>query len=314
MLSSSNARTSSSSSWSGSSRACTAPEDRRERRPSPAPLREGRLVHGGHGYHWELYGAGGRETVCLFNGLAMSTKSWLSFLPELTGERDVLLYDYLGQGASDDAELPGAPISSFGDALAAILDAEGIARVHAIGVSYGGFVAAEFARRHRARAASLTLSGILLTQETLFAMYQDVSLRFYAGGPPLFDLYTRYLYEKIFAEAFVAHRTEARDHAPRLQRPLRGPHRGQRAPHEGAGPVLRGPRGERGVLRGHPVPGPRPRGRRGPRDSAAPARKIPSVILHAVYEEIPGAGHVVYLEKPEVFWPRVRAFLDGARG
>ena len=35
-------------------------------------------------------------------------------------------------------------------------------------------------------------------------MYQDVSLRFYAGGPPLFELYTRYLYEKIFGEEFVA--------------------------------------------------------------------------------------------------------------
>ena len=36
------------------------------------------------------------------------------------------------------------------------------------------------------------------------------------------------------------------------------------------------------------------------------------MIPHAVYEEIPGAGHVVYLEKPEVFWPRVRRFLTGA--
>jgi pimeloyl-ACP methyl ester carboxylesterase len=279
----------------------------------PAPLREGRLVHGGHGYHWELYGAGGRETVCLFNGLAMSTKSWISFLPEL-GERDVLLYDYLGQGASDDADAPNA-ISTFGDALAAILDAEGIAKIHAIGVSYGGFVAAEFARRHPARAASLTLSGILLTQETLFAMYQDVSLRFYAGGPPLFDLYTRYLYEKIFAEAFVARvgpkldamrqgfndryagRIEALVRLTKAQDPFFAA-LGENAPSYAAipCPVL--------VLAGA-------------EDRAIPPsqqRRIPTVIPHAVYEEIPGAGHVVYLEKPEVFWPRVRAFLDGARG
>jgi pimeloyl-ACP methyl ester carboxylesterase len=95
------------------------------RPPAPSPDREGRLVHERHGYHWELWGTGTRETVCLFNGLAMSTKSWLSFLPELTGDRDVILYDYLGQGASDDAALPGAPISDFGDALAGILDAAG---------------------------------------------------------------------------------------------------------------------------------------------------------------------------------------------
>lgn len=281
--------------------------------PPPAPLREGRLVHGGHGYHWELYGTGRRETVCLFNGLAMSTKSWLSFLPELTGERDVLLYDYLGQGASDDADVPNA-ISAFGDALAAILDAEGIARVHGVGVSYGGFVAAEFARRHPARAASLTLSGILLTQETLFAMYQDVSLRFYAGGAPLFDLYTRYLYEKIFAEAFVARvgpklesmrqgfndryasRIEALVRLTKAQDPFFAA-----LPENAASfaaipcPVL--------VLAGA-------------EDRAIPPsqqRRIPSVIPHAVYEEIPGAGHVVYLEKPEVFWPRVRLFQDGTQ-
>jgi pimeloyl-ACP methyl ester carboxylesterase len=280
---------------------------------SPAPLREGRLVHGGHGYHWELYGTGARETLCLFNGLAMSTKSWLSFLPELMGERDVLLYDYLGQGASDDAEVPNA-ISAFGDALAAILDAERIARAHAVGVSYGGFVAAEFARRHPARAASLVLSGILLTEETLFAMYQDVSLRFYAGGPALFDLYTRYLYEKIFAEAFVARV------GPRLESMRQGFHDRYASRIEA---LVRLTKAQDPFFAALPentasyaaIPCP-VLILAGAEDRAIPPsqqRRIPSVIPHAVYEEIPGAGHVVYLEKPEVFWPRVRAFLDGTR-
>ena len=281
--------------------------------PSPAPLREGRLVHGGHGYCWELYGTGGRETVCLFNGLAMSTKSWLSFLPELTGERDVLLYDYLGQGASDDADVPNA-ISTFGDALAAILDAEGIARVHAVGVSYGGFVAAEFARRHPARAASLVLSGILLTEETLFAIYQDVSLRFYAGGPALFDLYTRYLYEKIFAEAFVARV------GPKLESMRQGFHDRYASRIEALVRLTKAQDPFFASLGEHAasyaaIPCP-VLVLAGAEDRAIPPsqqRRIPSVIPHAVYEEIPGAGHVVYLEKPEVFWPRVRLFLDGAR-
>ncbi len=279
--------------------------------PPPEPLREGRLVHEGHAYHWELFGAGGRETVCLFNGLAMSTKSWLSFLPALTGERDVLLYDYLGQGASDDAALPGAPISVFGDALAEILDGLAIPAVHAVGVSYGGFVAAEFARRHPSRAASLVLSGILLTQETLFSMYEDVSLRFYSGGPPLFDLYTRYVYEKIFGEAFVARvgekleamrqgfhdrysgRIDALVRLTRAQDPFFAALGSNAASFAAIPcPVL--------VLAGAA-------------DRAIPTsqqRKILSVIPRAAYEEIPGAGHVVYLEKPEVFWPRLRRFFD----
>ena len=281
--------------------------------PSAAPLREGRLVHGGHGYHWELYGTGARETVCLFNGLAMSTKSWLSFLPELTGERDVLLYDYLGQGASDDAEAPNA-ISAFGDALAAILDAEGIARVHAIGVSYGGCVAAEFTRRYPSRVRTLTLSGILLTNETLFSMYQDLSLRFYAGGPALFDLYTRYLYEKIFGEEFVARVGE------KLETMRRGFHdryvgriEALVRLTEAQDPFFAALPEKAASFAAIPCP---VLVLAGAKDRAIPTsqqRKIPSVIPHAVYEEIAGAGHVVYLEKPEVFWPRLRQFLDGTR-
>ena len=281
--------------------------------PSAAPLREGRLVHGGHGYHWELYGTGARETVCLFNGLAMSTKSWLSFLPELTGERDVLLYDYLGQGASDDAEAPNA-ISAFGDALAAILDAEGIARVHAIGVSYGGCVAAEFTRRYPSRVRTLTLSGILLTNETLFSMYQDLSLRFYAGGPALFDLYTRYLYEKIFGEEFVARVGE------KLETMRRGFHdryvgriEALVRLTEAQDPFFAALPEKAASFAAIPCP---VLVLAGAEDRAIPTsqqRKIPSVIPHAVYEEIAGAGHVVYLEKPEVFWPRLRQFLDGTR-
>jgi len=279
--------------------------------PPPAPLREGQLVHGGHGYHWELFGTGGRETVCLFNGLAMSTKSWLSFLPELTGERDVLLYDYLGQGASDDAHLPGAPISIFGDALAAILEAVGIANVHAVGVSYGGCVAAEFARRHPSRVRTLTLSGILLTKETLFSMYQDLSLRFYAGGPALFDLYTRYLYEKIFGEEFVARVGEKLEtmrrgfhdrYAGRIEALVRLT--------EAQDPFFAALAENAASFAAIPCP---VLVLAGAEDRAIPTsqqRKIASLILHAVYEEIPGAGHVVYLEKPEVFWPRVRRFLS----
>ncbi|MEO8056575.1 MAG: alpha/beta hydrolase [Acidobacteriota bacterium] len=282
--------------------------------PAPAALWEGRLVHEGQGYHWEVWGTGTRETVCLFNGLAMSTKSWLSFLPELIEDRDVLLYDYLGQGASDDAALSGAPISVFGDALAAVLDATGIADVHAVGVSYGGFVAAEFARRHPSRVRTLTLSGILLTKETLFSMYQDLSLRFYAGGPALFDLYTRYLYEKIFGEEFVARVGE------KLETMRRGFHDRYAGRIEAlvrltvAQDPFFAALGENAAsFAAIPCPVLVLAGAEDRTIPPAQQRKISYVIPHAVYEEIAGAGHVVYLERPAVFWPRVRRFLDGER-
>ncbi len=283
--------------------------------PASAPLREGWLVHAGHGYYWELWGTGARETVCLFNGLAMSTKSWISFLPELTGDHDVLLYDYLGQGASDDAALPDAPISVFGDALAGILDAAGIANVHAVGVSYGGFVAAEFARRHPARVRTLALSGILLTKETLFSMYQDLSLRFYAGGQPLFDLYTRYLYEKIFGEEFVARVGEKLEtmrkgfhdrYVGRIEALVRLT--------EAQDPFFAALEEKAASFAAIPCPVLVLAGAEDRTIPPAQQRKILSVIPHARYEEIAGAGHVVYLEKPEVYWPLLRRFLGGERG
>ena len=277
---------------------------------APPALREGRHVSAGHGYHWELHGTGGRETVCLLNGLAMSTRSWLGFLPELTPAYDVVLFDYLGQGASDDAEVRGGAIPAFGDALAGILDDAGLGRLHAVGVSYGGFVAADFARLHGDRLHTLTLSGVLLTREMLFSMYQDLSLRFYRGGPELFDLYTRYLYEKIFGEAFVTRvgeklesmrsnfrdryrdRIEALVRLTEAQDPFFGSLEAN-APRYAAipCPVL--------VLAGA-------------EDRAIPPsqqRKITAVIPRARYEEIEGAGHVVYLERPDFFWPRVRRFF-----
>lgn len=73
----------------------------------------------------------------------------------------------------------------------------------ALGISYGGFVALEFARQFQSRLNSLILSGIILSHETLFEMYEALSLRSYRGGPEAFELYTHYMYEKIFGEAFV---------------------------------------------------------------------------------------------------------------
>jgi 3-oxoadipate enol-lactonase len=152
--------------------------------------------------YWEYFGPGEREVVCLLNGLAMHTGSWNSILPDLLDEYDVLLYDYIGQGRSTSVDRP-VFIPDLGDLLILILDRLGIDRLHLLGISYGGFVALDFARRHQRRLHTLTLSGILLSHEELFRMYQEISLRFYSAGETGFELYTHYLYEKIFGEAFV---------------------------------------------------------------------------------------------------------------
>ena len=169
---------------------------------SPQPDRCGSLTADEHTFYWELFGSGDREVVCLLNGLAMHTGAWHGFLSRFRPELDVLLWDYPGQGRSSTADVPYR-LDRIASYLARILDEIGVERVHVMGISYGGFVALEFARQFPSRLHTLVLSGIILSRETLFEMYEDLSLRFYRGGPDAFDLYTRYMYEKIFGEAFV---------------------------------------------------------------------------------------------------------------
>jgi len=166
------------------------------------PTREGFIDADGHRVHYEYFGGGDREAACPLNGLAMHTKAWGPFLPLLHPELNVLLHDCLGQGWSS---APDEPVSITGLAahLTVIMDAIGVARVHTTGSSYGGLVAVEHARGFHDRLHTLTLSGIILSREELFEMYEALSLRFYAPGPEQFGLYTHYLYEKIFGEAFM---------------------------------------------------------------------------------------------------------------
>ena len=166
------------------------------------PTRAGTLEAGTRRIHWEYFGEGRHEPLCLLNGLAMHTKAWYGFVPRLTDQFDVLLWDYLGQGESSSDDIP-YEIPRLCDYLTMVLDAIGVERVHLMGISYGGFVGLDYARRYQHRLHTLTVSGILLTREELFEMYEDISLRFYRGSLEIFELYTHYMYEKIFGEAFV---------------------------------------------------------------------------------------------------------------
>ncbi|MDX9733408.1 MAG: alpha/beta hydrolase [Thermoanaerobaculia bacterium] len=273
------------------------------------PDREGFLEVGGHRIRWEFVGKGDKETVCLLNGLAMHTRAWYGVLPRLLDAYDVVLYDYLGQGQSSAPDEPYS-IPEFAGYLPRVLDALGIEKAHAVGVSYGGFVAAEAARLFPERLHTLTLSGILLSHEELFSMYQEISLRFYRGGPEVFELYTHYMYEKIFGEAFVSAMKES---LPALRGRFHDRYRSQ------THALIRLTRAQDpffaaldGNLAGYAafpepvlvVPG--------AEDRTIPPwvqRKLLSVFRDARWEPIEGSGHVVYLEKPDAFFGVLRRFL-----
>src|SRR5260370_21594036 len=120
-----------------------------------------------------LHGAGGHT-------------GWMAFLEELSTRFDVFAPDHPGFGQSDDP----AWLDEVGDLAYFHLDllkALGIDRVHLMGTSLGGWVAAEMAVRSTARLASLTLvAAVGITADgkpipDIFRMPDDENLRrFYA--------------------------------------------------------------------------------------------------------------------------------------
>jgi pimeloyl-ACP methyl ester carboxylesterase len=287
-------------------------------KPPREPKASGFLEDGELRIWWELHDTGGvspngaapREVVCLLNGLAMHTKAWFPFLDDLEGY-DVLLYDYVGQGASSSPDEP-ITLPRIAGHLRSILDLQGIDRIHVLGVSYGGFVALEFARLFQERLHTLTLSGIHLSHERVFELYQAMSLRLYAGGRDLFPLYTHYLYEKIFGERFLQEtppetlesmrqrfedRYIHRIHSLVRLTEAQNPFFGELDRHL---PQYRSVRTPTLVLSGA-------------QDRCVPLwaqEKLVDVFANSRYELIADAGHVVYMERREVFFPRWRRFME----
>ncbi len=260
--------------------------------------------------HWEYYGKKQRKAVCLLNGLAMSTESWQPFLPLVLDDYDVLLYDYLGQGQSSCEDEPYF-IPSLCNHLRLILDSLEINQIHLMGISYGGFVALDFARLHQERLNSLTLSGILLTHEMLFQMYQDLSLRFYRSGPEGFDLYTHYMYEKIFGESFV---TNASEHLEHMRKNFHDRYKDR--VHclirltEAQNPFFEQLDTNLEDYRGIATPTLIMVGAEDRVILPSVQRKICGILPNTRFDVIPDAGHVVYLEKSETFFGKLRDFMQ----
>jgi pimeloyl-ACP methyl ester carboxylesterase len=276
----------------------------------PVPTQQGFIEADGHRIHWEYFGDGSREAVCLLNGLAMHTKAWYSFLPLLQPEFDVLLYDYLGQGESSAPNEPYS-ISRIAAYLTMIMDALRIERVHSMGISYGGFVAIEHARAFHRRLHTLTLSGIILSREELFEMYEALSLRFYRLGPDSFGLYTHYLYEKIFGEPFV--RKVGRDALEPMRQRFEDRYRDSihcltrltEAQEEYFGELDNRMPEYRAVTTPTLI-------MPGEQDRAIPLwaqRKMLDIFPDSRWLSIPECGHVAYIERPDFFFGTLKAFM-----
>lgn len=135
-----------------------------------------RLFHGGSGQPLVfLHGAGGHT-------------GWMAFLDELSARFEVFAPEHPGFGRSDDPPW----LDEVGDLAFFYLDllrALGLSRVHLMGTSLGGWIAAELAVRSTARLASLTLVGAVgITAggepiDDIFRMPDDENLRRFYADP-----------------------------------------------------------------------------------------------------------------------------------
>lgn len=269
-----------------------------------------RVENGTRQVYWEYFGKGTCEVVVLLNGVGMMTKNWYRILPNIHPNYDVLLYDYFGQGNSSQEDEPYY-IPKFCDYLIAIMDELGIAKVHPIGVSYGGFIGADLGRLYQHRLHTLTLSGILLTRETQFQMYQDLSLRFYRAPEPAFDLYTQYLYEKIFGEELARQIYGTTMEKMRLnfyERYRDKKHSLIRLT-EAQNPFFENIDGDPKMYCYIQTP---TLILTGDQDRAIPPwqqNKLLKILPNCRQVICPGSGHLTYQETPELFWSTVKKFI-----
>ena len=280
---------------------------------APVPDRSGELKADEHTIYWELFGDDDdREVVCLLNGLAMHTGAWYGFLPRLRPDYRVLLWDYPGQGRSSTVDVPYS-LERFADYLAGIVDAIGVDRIHLMGISYGGFVALEFARKYQHRLHTLILSGILLSHEKLFDMYQALSLRFYRGSDEAFELYTHYMYEKIFGESFVR---SAANKLETMRTSFHDRYVNRRNAlvrlTEAQDPFFAKLDERLPEYRAIRTPALLISGESDRVMSANVQKKIVSILPNSRFELIPDCGHVVYLEQPEVFFGLMRSWIHAS--
>jgi pimeloyl-ACP methyl ester carboxylesterase len=104
-----------------------------------------------------VYATGDGDPLVLLHGVGTDHRAFRPQSIRLAARFRTLAWDMPGYGCSpplDPLDWPG-----LADALARLLDREGIARAHVLGHSIGGMVAQVFAVRHAARVRSLVLSA-----------------------------------------------------------------------------------------------------------------------------------------------------------
>jgi 3-oxoadipate enol-lactonase len=104
--------------------------------------------------YWESHGEG--DPILMIMGLSFPLEMWNRALPEISQRYRAIIFDNRGVGQSD---VPRGPyrIATMARDAAAVMDAAGVKRAHVMGASMGGMIAQELALRNPERVKSLML-------------------------------------------------------------------------------------------------------------------------------------------------------------
>jgi pimeloyl-ACP methyl ester carboxylesterase len=109
--------------------------------------------------YYEVHGSGRRHLPLLLTpAFSATSEMWAGNVAVLSRQRQVVTWDMRGHGRSDAPDDPGAYTVAAATAdMAAVLDAAGVERAIAGGLSLGGFMSLAFHLHHPERVAGLLL-------------------------------------------------------------------------------------------------------------------------------------------------------------
>lgn len=103
------------------------------------------FLNNGINIYYEITGKG--EPILLINGLASDTRQWGPLVDLLKGSFEVICYDMRSAGQSDKTR-EAFTISELTDEAYCLIKHLGLAKVHVLGFSMGGFVSMQLALRY----------------------------------------------------------------------------------------------------------------------------------------------------------------------
>ncbi|TSA47661.1 MAG: alpha/beta fold hydrolase [Deltaproteobacteria bacterium] len=132
--------------------------------------------------YYEIQGSG--YPLILIRGLGSNADHWYCQAPVFSAHYSVVVFDNRGIGRSD---IPDAPftISEMAKDTVLLMDVLGIAKAHILGISMGGMIAQEIARRYGQRVNGLILActhcGGVHAVQTAPGILEDLSESLFAG-------------------------------------------------------------------------------------------------------------------------------------